>query len=300
MLKSREDHSSLELLSGVVLISFSAVFVKLADVGPSAAAFYRMFFGGVLLLLITLITRTKLWYGWKPFSLAVLCGVLFAGDLAFWHRSINAVGPGLATILASFQVFFVTAFAIGFLRERPGIRVFIAIPLALLGLFLLVGTQWNKMSIDYQAGVMYGLITAIFYASFVLTLRRLQSLSNAPAPFANITVSTLSTAFCSAIVAIIAQESFVIPDTPSILWLILYGICGQVLGWVLITRSIKHISAARVSLMLLLQPTLSFIWDIVFFQRPTMAIEFAGAIIAIFAIYLGTWTGEAKIEPRQA
>lgn len=300
MLKSREEHSSLELLSGVVLISFSAVFVKLADVGPSAAAFYRMFFGGMLLLLITVLTRTRLWYGWKPFLLAVLCGVLFAGDLAFWHRSINAVGPGLATILASFQVFFVTAFAIGFLKERPGLRFFLAIPLALLGLFLLVGTQWDRMGIDYRTGVVYGLITAMFYASFVLTLRRLQSLSGAPAPFANITVSTLSTAICSAIVAIAAQESFAISDTASILWLILYGICGQVLGWVLITRSIKHISAARVSLMLLLQPTLSFIWDIVFFQRPTMAIEFVGAVVAIFAIYLGTWMGEAKIEPRQA
>lgn len=300
MLKSRDDHNSLELLSGVVLISFSAVFVKLADVGPSAAAFYRMLFGGVLLFCIALVTRTKLWYGWKSFLLAAFCGALFAGDLAFWHRSINSVGPGLATILASFQVFFVTAFAIVFLKERPKIRVFFAIPLALLGLFLLVGTQWSSMSTDYQTGVWYGLVTAMFYASFVLALRRLQSLPNAPAPFANITVSTLSTAACSAIVAILAEESFAIPNTPSILWLILYGVCGQVLGWVLITRSINHISAARVSLTLLLQPTLSFIWDIVFFQRPTIAIEIAGAIIAIFAIYLGTSMRETKVAPRPA
>lgn len=299
MLKSREEHSSLELVSGVILISFSAVFVKLADVGPSTAAFYRMFFGGVLLLLIAVVTRTKLWFDWKSFSLAALAGALFAGDLTFWHRSIHFVGPGLATILASFQVFFVTAYAVFILKERAQLRIILAIPLALIGLFLLVGTQWSQMGNDYQTGVIFGLITAMFYASFVLTLRTLQSMPKAPAPFASITVSTLTTAACSAIIALIVGESFTIPNTPSILWLLLYGICGQVLGWVLITRSIKHLPAARVSLTLLLQPVLSFIWDVLFFHRPTILVEVAGAVIAIIAIYLGTWKGEVKIESRQ-
>lgn len=300
MLKSRESHSSLELMSGVILISFSAVFVKLAHVGPSAAAFYRMFFGGVLLLLIAIVTGTRLWYGWRPFLLAAFSGVLFAGDLTFWHRSINHVGPGLATILANFQVFFVTAFAIVLLKERPRLSTILAIPLALVGLFLLVGTQWRGMGNDYQTGVLFGLITALFYASFVLTLRRLQSMPNAPAPFTNITISSLTTAACSGLVAFATGESFAIPDTPSILWLIVYGVCGQVLGWVLITRSIKHISAARVSLTLLLQPTLSFIWDIIIFRRPTTFIEIVGACIAILAIYLGTWRGEIKLKTEQA
>ena len=294
MLSTRENHSSWELLSGVVMISFSAVFVKLAHVGPSSSAFYRMAFGGVLLIIIALITRTRLWYGWKPFGLAALAGLLFAGDLAFWHRSINFVGPGLATILASFQVFFVTAFAIAILKERPNWRALLAIPLALLGLFLLVGTQWQKLGTDYHTGVIYGLITAMFYASYVLTLRRLQSLRTQSTPIANITVASLTTAFFSGLIVIGVGESFAIPDLPSVLWLILYGVCGQVIGWVLITRSIKHLPAARVSLTLLLQPTLSFVWDVIFFQRPTLPVEIICALIALTAIYLGTWHAEQK------
>lgn len=299
MLKSRDSHSSLELLSGVILISFSAVFVKLAHVGPSAAAFYRMAFGGALLLIIVLATKTRLWTGWKPFVLAVSAGVTFAGDLVFWHRSIHYIGPGLATILASFQVFFVTAAAITVLKERPRWTALAAVPLALLGLFLLVGTQWSQLGEQYHLGVIFGLVTALFYSSFVLILRKLQSLPNPPTPFANITIATLATALVTGIVTIATGESFTIPEIPSALWLILYGFCGQVVGWVLITRSIKHLPAARVSLMLLLQPTLSFIWDVIFFQRQTSTIEFVGAMIAIVAIYLGTWQGEPKIEARQ-
>ena len=41
-------------------------------------------------------------------------------------------------------------------------------------------------------------------------------------------------------------------------------------------------------LALLLQPTLSFVWDVLFFGRPMQPIEIAGAAIALFAIYLGS------------
>ena len=40
----------IELLAGAVLISFSPVFVKVADVEPTMAGFYRCSIGGVFLL----------------------------------------------------------------------------------------------------------------------------------------------------------------------------------------------------------------------------------------------------------
>lgn len=101
-------------------------------------------------------------------------------------------------------------------------------------------------------------------------------------------ISSFVTAAATGVIALIVGESFRVAETDSLLWLILYGICGQVLGWVLITRSIKHIAAARVSLTLLLQPTLSFVWDLIFFNRPTRAIEVVGALVALAAIYLGS------------
>jgi drug/metabolite transporter (DMT)-like permease len=41
-------------------------------------------------------------------------------------------------------------------------------------------------------------------------------------------------------------------------------------------------------LLLLLQPTLTFIWDMIFFGRPTTVIEGAGAMLALGAIHLGS------------
>ncbi len=280
--------SQAELLAGAVLISFSAVFVRLAAVGPAVAGFYRMAFGGVLLLLIVVAGRRRIWHGWPSFGLAALAGLFFAGDLTFWHRSIGYVGPGLATILANFQVFFVTSYAVIVLKERPGWRFWAAIPLAIGGLLLLVGLRWSELGDSYQLGVVFGLITAQFYAAFVLTLRKLQSLEHSSSSMASTMISSLTTAVAIGVIALLSGESFRLEETDSLLWLLLYGFCGQVLGWVLITRSIKHISAARVSLTLLLQPALAFLWDLLFFDRPTTTWEFCGALLALAAIYLGT------------
>jgi drug/metabolite transporter (DMT)-like permease len=47
-------------------------------------------------------------------------------------------------------------------------------------------------------------------------------------------------------------------------------------------------------LALLLQPTLSFVWDVLFFSRPMTAMELLGAGIALIAIYLGTARSTSK------
>ena len=43
-----------------------------------------------------------------------------------------------------------------------------------------------------------------------------------------------------------------------------------------------------VGLLLLLQPTLAFVWDVLIFGRAFGVTEVSGAALALFAIYLGS------------
>jgi drug/metabolite transporter (DMT)-like permease len=269
------------------MISFAPVFAKVADVGPTMAGFYRMLFGGIFLVIILIARRESIWNGSRLFVLSLICGALFAADLAFWHRSINYVGPGLATLLANFQVFFVAAFGVILLRERLGWRLACAIPLAVAGLFLIVGFDFDQAEHGYKIGVLYGLITAVTYATFLLVFRKLRSTSESCSPFPAVAVISLSAAVLLAPIAAIQGESFSIPDSISVLVLVVYGLVGQVLGWVFISSGIRKIESSKVGLILLLQPTLAFVWDILFFGRVTTAVEVAGAVLAFGAIYLG-------------
>ena len=272
---------------GAVLISFSSVFVKIADVGPIAAGFYRVFFGGIVLLVMVLIKGYYTSISRRGFRLSILCAVLFALDLSAWHISIHAVGPGLATVLSNFQVLFLAGIGVFFFKEKAGWKLTLAICLALFGLFLLVGPGWNTVGRAWKMGVLFGLLTALFYAAYILSVRNLQTGQSFAAVAVNITLLSFLTAVLMAGETLLAGESFIIPNTKSFLALAGYGFFSQVLGWILISHSLPRINVSIAGLLILLQPALSFIWDMLFFNRPTGPLDILGAACALCGIYMG-------------
>ncbi len=161
----------LQLLAGAVIISFSSIMVRVAHVGPTAAAFYRVALGGTALLTVVLIRRKRLFYGWRVFLGTLAAAFFFFLDLAFWHHSIIYVGPGLATILSNFQVFFLAGAAVLFFGQRLTPRLVLAVLLSVAGLMMVVGPDWKALGADYRLGVWLGLITALCYTAYILTLR---------------------------------------------------------------------------------------------------------------------------------
>lgn len=285
------NHALLRTTLGAMMISFSAVWVKLAHVPPTVSAFYRVFFGGIFLLVILLVRREKLWRGWHCLGLSLLAAIFFALDLYTWHRSIFYVGPGLATILGNFEVFLVPAVGVLLFGERLNMRFVLSVPLAVAGLFMIVGLRWEQLNPDYRVGIYYGLSTALFYTGFLIVLRKLQSHASKPSPALSLMVVSFSTALYLSLAMVRTGESFSIPDFQSGLSLVALGLMCQTLGWLLITRSLPWIPAAVAGLILLLQPSLSFIWDVLFFNRATSTLAWAGVILALAAIYLGATSG---------
>jgi drug/metabolite transporter (DMT)-like permease len=273
------------MTAGAAFISFSAVFAKIAPTDPTISAFYRMLFGGIILFGITLFQGGRIFHGWKHLAFLSGGGLFLAVDLALWHRCILYIGPGLATLLANFQVFFVAAVGFFFFKERLTWKVLVAIPLAVAGLYLVVGLQWQGFSPDYRYGVVLGLLAALCYTGYLVFLRMAQIASST---LPTITWATVFTAFFLWLISMGNQESFAVPAIGGWGILLAYALVSQVFGWILITSGIGRIETSKAGLILLLQPTLAFVWDILFFARRTTFIEVAGALLALFAIYLGT------------
>jgi hypothetical protein len=104
--------------AGGFLISLSPVFVQVASVDPTMAGFYRTLFGGVVLSAFAVTRGERLWRGRVALRWSAAAALFFGLGLTFWHRSIHAVGPGLSTILANLQAFFLAALATVSLKER--------------------------------------------------------------------------------------------------------------------------------------------------------------------------------------
>jgi drug/metabolite transporter (DMT)-like permease len=67
-------------------------------------------------------------------------------------------------------------------------------------------------------------------------------------------------------------------------------------GMLFITSSLPHVTTTQAGLALLLQPTLSFAWDVLFFARSMTLVELCGAAIALFAIYLGSRSRSEQVQ----
>lgn len=296
-LNHREDRLAIfNLVIGAVMISFSGVWVKLSHVSAEASAFYRVFFGGILLLVAAAYRHELKWHGWRHLLLGLACGFFFALDLGLYHYSIQFVGPGLATILPNFQVFILALVGFLFFRETFRLTFVCAIPLAFCGLFMIVGIDWGGLGRLYKIGVYCGLAAALCYAGFLLTLRKLQADHSGVSFFYVLMLVSLITAVFLATEIHFSGGTFKLPDRQSIIALAALGFFSQVLGWILIANALPRMRTSLSGLLLLLQPALAFVWDVLFFNRPTDIVNWMGVALALAAIYLGAARAAASAE----
>ncbi|MFP4597653.1 MAG: DMT family transporter [Persicimonas sp.] len=283
----------IELLLGATMISTSAVWVRAADVDPTAAGFWRMSIAAVVLLAVGWTRGWGLWRDARYFLGFLPVAAFFALDLFLWHHSIHYVGPGLATLLANFQVFFMAAVGALFLGETIGWRFPTGVGLAVPGVFLLVGVDLEALPPDYLTGVGLGLGTAVAYTGYLLGMRRAQRAEHTLPAAVNLLYASLWCSLLLAAMTALEGASFAIGDVESLGSMLIYGVVCQVIGWVLLTRSLPHLDASLVGLILLLQPALAMVWDVLFFGRPTGWFDLAGAALVLGGIYL------ASVRPRK-
>jgi drug/metabolite transporter (DMT)-like permease len=296
-LKSRQTRLSvLGLTAGAVLISFSGVLVKVAHVAPNVSVFYRVFIGAVVLLAAALFRGEIKWPAPRYLLLSLLCGLFFALDIWLFHYSVEYTGPGLGTILPNFQVFILAGFGILFLKEPLRPAYLLSLPLAFAGLFMIVGINWSYLETLYRIGVYYGLAAACFYAAFILSLRKLQADQLGASFFYVLMTVSFSAAVFLAAEVVHSNDSLRIPDLHSLFSLLALGVLCHALGWILIANALPKIRASLSGLILLLQPALAFVWDVLFFQRSTSLLNWLGVLIVLTAIYLGMARKSAKAD----
>jgi drug/metabolite transporter (DMT)-like permease len=283
------DRPVLAGVLGALVIAFSGILVRLAEVSPSTAAFFRCFYALPLLGLLAWEERRR--FGarsWRDRRLAWASGVFFAADLTFWHHSIAAVGAGLATVLANTQIVFVAVLAWAFLGERPENRSLAAIPVVFAGVVLISGAIGSGAYGDDPAlGVLYGALTGIAYALFLLILRQgsRDGVRRAAGPLFD---ATASAAVFSAIGGIVVGDIEWVPDVEAQAWLVLLALSSQVLGWLLISVSLPRLPAVLTSIVLMLQPVSTVFLAAVLLSEAPSAVQLAGVAIVIAGVAVAT------------
>ena len=278
---------SLSVMLGAVLISFSPVFVKLADLEPTVSGFYRVFIGSIVLVIIYLLKHKENPFNKKISIYIIFGGIFFSLDLWFWHRSIIYVGPGLSTLLVNFQILILPFLALLFFNQKTQKIQIFAIFLGLLGLFLITGNNWEISGYNYKIGVFFGLLTAASYAGYIISMKSIDHNAKVNSdPIFNLMFVSLVSAGLLFLYSTVEQESLSINGSSNLFWMISYSIFSHVLGWFFILNGLQKITAVSAGIILLTQPILSYVWEILIFQKIILPIELLGIVSVLLAMMI--------------
>lgn len=277
------------LFAGATAIATSALFVKVSEAGPVATAFWRVFLALPFLWAWALFENRRQHY--TNFTcerrLMILAGLFFAGDLAIWHWSIVLTSVANATLLANLAPIFVTLAAWLVFRKSPAMVFIVGMTTALVGMVVLLGGDF-RLGGRTLIGDALGVVTAMFYAGYQLTVTRLRS-----------SVSTASIMAWSGVVtaavllplALVSGEQFVPVSTTG--WIKLCGLAliAQVAGQSLIAYAMAHLPATFSSVGLLLQPVMAALFAWMLLGEAVGAVQLLGGVLVLIGIRVAHQSG---------
>lgn len=237
------------LVAANALLAVGPLFVRVADVGPVASAFWRMALAlPVLVLLASRGGMPRLTRGLVV--VLILSGVLFAADLASWHLGILRTKLANATLFGNSTSLLFPIYGFLIARAWPSQRQGVALGLAAVGAILLMGRSY-QLSPDHLVGDLLCVLAGIFYTFyFVIIARAREKLSAWPL----LALSTLAGTVPLLILAVAMGERVVPAD-----WTPLVGLalCSQVLGQGLMVYVLGRLSPLVIGLGLLTQPVVA-------------------------------------------
>lgn len=270
------------LVLGIICIAIFPILVKLELAPPIVSGFYRMGIAACLLLPYTFFTGKMKVPSAGLLILNVVCGILFALDVAVWNIAIQQSTATQATLLTNLSPVWVGIGAFFFLRNKPTVNFWIGTIIAIFGMVVLVGFQLF-LDLDFNQAFIFAILSGIFYAIYMLVSKRVLY-DMEVLPF--ITISTTTSAIVLAGLSYGNQEAFIGYSSDAWIVFLIQGIVCQLMAWLLLGYATKYMKATRVSVSLLGQAILTAILAWIFIGEAITFQMVIGGIILLFGIWI--------------
>ena len=273
------------LILGVLALSTSAIFVKIAAAPSAITAFYRLFFSAVLLMPFALINSTSrnelLSLPGRKVRLGVLAGLLLAVHYVMWFESLSYTSVASSTVLVSLQPLFSMVLGYCFFQEKLRTRAIVGCLIAIAGSAII---GWGDFQIDQRAlwGDLISFLSAgviAAYFSVGQVLRR----DTGVVPYSVLSY-TSSSAFLAAYCLVKGNSFTAYPAESWYSFLGLAIIC-TIGGQFVFNLLLKNVSATAVTMSILGEPIGTCILAYFILSETISLQQFVG--IAVILVGLG-------------
>ena len=275
------------LVIGCVVFGLGSLIVAHVDIGGWAMAFWRLAISGVVFAILAKMTGQRLPRSKRAVFYGLLSGAFLGLDLALWHESIYAVGPGISTLLNSLQIFFLAAIGFLYFNERQSILQLVSLVLAMLGVAM-IGSPEFAQNTAATWGFITGIVSGAMLAASMTFIRKTHDTEPTPI-FMLMQLVSIGGGLAMIVPMFVFDMGNMLPNSWSdIGWILIYGTVMQCLAWGLIAYSIPKLSLALTGLLLLTEPVAALVIDYTWLDKPINTLQWSGALLTMFAIYLGS------------
>ncbi|KAA9014066.1 DMT family transporter [Niallia endozanthoxylica] len=270
------------LLIGVISISTSAIFVKLASAPSGIIAFYRLFFTVLFMLPLFVwkyISELKL-ISKKDWFFSILSGVFLAFHFILWFESLRFTSVASSTVLVTLQPLFAFVGSYLFFKEVISGKALLSCMLAIGGSVII---SWGDFYVSGTA--LYGDLLALIacalvtiYFMFGQTVRKRISLITYT--FVVYFISTVTLL----IYVLLKGEPLFSYSSKDWIYFILLAIFPTLLGHSLFNWSLKWLNTSTISMAVLLEPVGAGILAYFLLQETITWTQALGSIIVISGI----------------
>ncbi len=273
------------LVGGALAMGISPVFVRFAEVGPYTSAFWRV---GLALPLLWIWARLDGGSApWRPAT--VVAGLMFAGDLFFWHLAIFNTTMANATLLATLAPVWVALGSSLLIGERVERATIFGIVLCVAGALALVGASWS-FAPERLLGDVYGIITSVFFGGYFLAVRVARRTTPSGLLLFRSSLVTAAILLASAL----TLENDLWPATLAGAGaLFMLAFVSHVGGQGLLAYALGHLSAAFSSLVIFLEAVAAAVLGWLVFSEALSPLQAIGGA----TILAGIWIARPRPRP---
>ena len=247
------------------------------NVQPLSVLFYRFLFASLMLGSCMLVKRQKFSFDLKLLPHVLAGGILLALTCLAWFSSFKIMDSGIgATIMFVYPVIVAAIMITGF-KEKLTIQVIAATVLALAGVGILCrpgsGAAVNAL------GVFYVLLSAFFYAVYIVILKVTRLKEIAPDTLTFYTMGIGALIFLAVLKGVDLQ---MLPSFKALGNALGLAFFPSLLSFWLIAVAVKYIGATKSAILGALEPVTAVIIGVAFFsEKFTWAL--LGGIVCILS-----------------
>jgi drug/metabolite transporter (DMT)-like permease len=242
----------LSLVIGIVCISFSPIFVKLAASPAITSGFYRIFIAWLFLLPYCII-KGKLKTSRRALIITIIGGVVFGADIALWNISLLKISATISTLLANLAPVWVGLMSYLLFKQKSGYWFWVGTFIAIIGMVILVGYQ-HVLSLQFSPGILYAVAASMLYAAYLMITKGvLKHIDTFTFMFYNM----FGASVFLLTVALLRGDALVGFDNATWGCLIGMGVLCQLIGWLTINHSLRYLQSTKVAIALLGQTVIA-------------------------------------------